>query len=93
MSVQHEYSIMSDILFLYMSNEGCFTFNINHFVWFMGDEYLIEYLNRECEKGCPKAWATVKRKGQVFIAINIPCKFGEDIFIIEWDVKVHAKTW
>ena len=22
---------------------------------------------------------------QVFIAINIPCKFGEDIFINEWD--------
>ena len=30
---------------------------------------------------------------QVFIAINIPCKFGEDIFINEWDIKVYAKTW
>ena len=30
---------------------------------------------------------------QVFIAKNIPCKFGEDIFINEWDIKVYAKTW
>ena len=30
---------------------------------------------------------------QVFIAINIPCKFSEDIFINEWDVNVYAKTW
>ena len=30
---------------------------------------------------------------QVFIAINIPCKFGEDFFINEWDIKVYAKTW
>ena len=30
---------------------------------------------------------------QVSIAINIPCKFGEDIFINEWDIKVYAKTW
>ena len=30
---------------------------------------------------------------QVFIAINIPCKFGEDIFINEWDIKVYAKMW
>ena len=30
---------------------------------------------------------------QVFISINIPCKFGEDIFINEWDIKVYAKTW
>ena len=29
---------------------------------------------------------------QVFIAINIPCKFGEDMFINERDVKVYAKT-
>ena len=29
---------------------------------------------------------------QVFIAINIPCKFGEDIFINERDIKVYAKT-
>ena len=30
---------------------------------------------------------------QVFIAINIPGKFGEDIFINEWDIKVYVKTW
>ena len=30
---------------------------------------------------------------QVFIAVNIPCKFGEDIFINEWDIKVYAKMW
>ena len=30
---------------------------------------------------------------QVFISINIPCKFGEDIFINEWDIKVYVKTW
>ena len=30
---------------------------------------------------------------QVFIAINIPCKCGGDIFINEWDIKVYAKTW
>ena len=30
---------------------------------------------------------------QVYIAINIPCKFGKDIFINEWDIKVYAKTW
>ena len=29
---------------------------------------------------------------QVFIAINIPCKLGEDIFINERDIKVYAKT-
>ena len=29
----------------------------------------------------------------VFIAINIPHKFGEDIFINEWDIKVYVKTW
>ena len=29
---------------------------------------------------------------QVFIAINVPCKFGEDIFINESDIKVYAKT-
>ena len=28
---------------------------------------------------------------QVFIAINIPCKFVEDIFINESDIKVYAK--
>ena len=28
---------------------------------------------------------------QVFKAINIPCKFGEDIFINEWDIKVYVK--
>ena len=27
---------MSDTFFLYMSDEGCFTFIINHFVLFMG---------------------------------------------------------
>ena len=27
---------MSDIFFLYMSDEGCFTFIIHHFVRFMG---------------------------------------------------------
>ena len=26
----------------------------------------------------------------VFIAINIPCKFGEDIFINELDIKVTS---
>ena len=30
---------------------------------------------------------------QVFISINISCKFGEDIFINEWHIKVYAKTW
>ena len=30
---------------------------------------------------------------QVFIAINISHKFGEDIFINEWDIKVYVKTW
>ena len=29
---------------------------------------------------------------QVFIAINIPCKFCEDIFINERVVKVYVKT-
>ena len=29
---------------------------------------------------------------QVFIATNIPCKFGEDIFINECDIKVYVKT-
>ena len=29
---------------------------------------------------------------QVFISINIPCKFGEDIFINKLDIKVYAKT-
>ena len=29
---------------------------------------------------------------QVFVAINIPCKFDEDIFIIESDVKVYVKN-
>ena len=29
---------------------------------------------------------------QVFIAINVPLKFGEDIFINESDSKVYAKT-
>ena len=28
---------------------------------------------------------------QVLIAINIPCKFGEDIFINEWYIKVYVK--
>ena len=28
---------------------------------------------------------------QVFIAINIPCEFGEDIFINELDIKVYTK--
>ena len=28
---------------------------------------------------------------QVFIAINIPCKFGENIFINECDIKVYVK--
>ena len=28
---------------------------------------------------------------QVFIDINIPCKFGENIFINEWDIKVYIK--
>ena len=28
----------------------------------------------------------------VFIAINIPSKFGEDIFLNEWDIKVHVKN-
>ena len=27
-----------------------------------------------------------------FIAINIPCKFSEDIFINEGDVKVYVKV-
>ena len=26
-----------------------------------------------------------------FIATNIPCKFGEDIFLNEWDIKVYVK--
>ena len=30
---------------------------------------------------------------QVFIAINIPYKFREDIFINEWDVQVYVETW
>ena len=29
---------------------------------------------------------------QVFIAINIPCKFGEDIFTNESDFKIYPKT-
>ena len=29
--------------------------------------------------------------GQVFIAINILCKFGEDMFINEGDIKVYVK--
>ena len=29
---------------------------------------------------------------QAFIDIYIPCKFGEDIFINEQDIKVYAKT-
>ena len=28
---------------------------------------------------------------QAFIAINIPCKFGEDIFLNERDIKVYVK--
>ena len=31
-------------------------------------------------------------QGQVFIAINIPCKFGEDSFINECNIKVYVKT-
>ena len=27
----------------------------------------------------------------VFIAINIPCKFGEDMFINKLDIKVYVK--
>ena len=34
---------MSDIFFLYMSNEGCFTFIIHHFVRFMGQIIWIVY--------------------------------------------------
>ena len=30
---------------------------------------------------------------QDFKAINIPCKFGKDIFINEWDIKVYVKIW
>ena len=30
---------------------------------------------------------------QVFIAIKIPCEFGEDICINEWYIKVYVKTW
>ena len=29
---------------------------------------------------------------QVYIPINISCKFGEDCFINEWDIKVYVKT-
>ena len=29
---------------------------------------------------------------QVFIAINIPCKFGEDIFLNARDAKIYVKT-
>ena len=28
----------------------------------------------------------------VFIAINIPCKFDENILINEWDIKIYIKT-
>ena len=28
----------------------------------------------------------------VFIVLNIPCKFGEGIFINECDIKVYVKT-
>ena len=36
---------MSDIFFLHMSDEGCFTFIIHHFVRFMG-EIIPENVNR-----------------------------------------------
>ena len=39
----------------------------------------------------PNEAKTLQR--QVFIAINIPCKFGENIFINKWDIMVYAKTW
>ena len=43
---------MSDIFFLYMSNEGCFTFIIHYFVRFRSK--INPYLKREYEKGCQK---------------------------------------
>ena len=47
-----------------MSNEGCFTFIIHHFVCFMSLTDL--YLIRELKKGCQKAWATVNVKTSIF---------------------------
>ena len=56
---------MSDkIFFLNMTNEGCFTFIIHCFVQFMNQ--INEYLMKECEKGCHKAWAAVKTKMSIF---------------------------
>ena len=39
---------MSDIFFLYMSNEGCITFIIHRFLWFMGKIY--PYLQKQAKK-------------------------------------------
>ena len=55
---------MSDIFFLCMSDEGCFTFIIQHFVRFMVKLY--EYLMRGCEKACKKAWPPVNIKTAIF---------------------------
>ena len=51
---------MSDIVFLCLSNEGCFIFIIHHFVWFMSQ--INEYLLRGYEKGSQEGWTTVKLK-------------------------------
>ena len=40
---------------------------------------------------CFSKWVFLHRL--ISIAINIPCKFGEDIFKNEWDITVYVKIW
>ena len=47
-----------------MSDEGCFTFTIHHFIGSMSS--INEYLMIECEKACQKAVATVNIKPSIF---------------------------
>ena len=47
-----------------MSNEGCFTVICPPFCIIC--ELKNEYLMRDLEKGCQKAWATVKMKTSIF---------------------------
>ena len=38
---------MSDVFFLDMSSEGCFTFIIHHFVWFMSNVHIYATIGKK----------------------------------------------
>ena len=60
---------MSDIYFRYMSNEGCFSFIVHHFLLFMGE--INPYLKRECERRLSYAGARMSLNIKTSI-FNLP---------------------